>query len=173
MIQSRHGGGGRRTRSTHVTETTTMLIGLVLGVLGLGFFCWLLFTLAVYALPFFAAMAAGLAAFHSGAGVIGAFAVGSLAGGATLALGQIAFAATRTPLIRILIGFLYAVPAAIAGYQVSFALAGIGMSAGGWLQAFAVMGAPRCRCHSLFSLGAIAPAVGRAGAHGRLGSLTD
>lgn len=118
-----------------------MLIGLVLGVLGLGFFCWLLFTLAVYALPFFAAMAAGLAAFHSGAGFIGAFVIGSLAGGATLALGQIAFAATRTPLIRILIGFLYAVPAGIAGYQVWFALAGIGMSAGGWLQAFAVMGA--------------------------------
>ena len=53
-----------------------MLIGLVLGFLGLGFLCWLLFTLAVYALPFFAGMTAGLAAFHSGAGVIGAFIVG-------------------------------------------------------------------------------------------------
>ena len=31
-----------------------VVIGLVLSVVGLGFFCWLLFTLAVYALPFFA-----------------------------------------------------------------------------------------------------------------------
>jgi len=30
------------------------------------------FTLAVYALPFFAGMTAGLAAFHSGSGVLGA-----------------------------------------------------------------------------------------------------
>ena len=62
-------------------------------------------------------------------------------GGATLALGQIAFATTRTPLIRAVIGLLYAVPATVAGYQVSFALAGIGMSTGGWQTAFAVVGA--------------------------------
>jgi hypothetical protein len=31
-----------------------VVIGLVLSVVGLGFFCCLLFTLAVYALPFFA-----------------------------------------------------------------------------------------------------------------------
>ena len=68
-----------------------MLLGLVLGFLGLGFLCWLLFTLAVYALPFFAGMTAGLAAFHSGAGAIGALIVGILAGGATLALGSWAF----------------------------------------------------------------------------------
>jgi hypothetical protein len=118
-----------------------MLTGLVLGFLGLGFLCWLLLALAVYALPFFAGMTAGLAALHSGAGVIGAFIVGILAGGATLALGQIAFAASRMPLTRAVIGLLYAVPAAIAGYQVTFALAGIGISAGGWQQAFAAMGA--------------------------------
>ena len=103
------------------------VIGLVLSVVGLGFFCWLLFTLAVYALPFFAGLSAGLAAFHSGAGVIGALIVGVLAGGATLVIGQIAFATVRTPLIRALIGLLYAVPAGIAGYQASLGLAKIGV----------------------------------------------
>ena len=77
-----------------------VVIGLVLSVVGLGFFCWLLFTLAVYALPFFAGLTAGLAAFHSGAGVIGALIVGVLAGGATLAIGQIAFATVRTRTTR-------------------------------------------------------------------------
>ena len=121
-------------------------IGIVLSIFGLGFFCWLLFTLAVYALPFLAGLAAGLAALQSGAGVIGGLVVGFLAGGATLALGQMAFATARKPLIRIIIGLLYAVPAAAAGYQVSFALAGIGMSSGGWQTAFAVVGAVLSGC---------------------------
>ncbi|KAF0096525.1 MAG: hypothetical protein FD144_5842 [Rhodospirillaceae bacterium] len=117
-----------------------LVIGIVLSVFGLGLFCCLLFTLAIYALPFLAGLTAGLAAFHSGAGVIGALIVGFLTGGATLALGQIAFATIRTPLIRAIIGLLYAVPATVAGYQVSFALAGIAMSTGGWQTAFAVGG---------------------------------
>ena len=118
-----------------------VVIGLVLSLVGLGFFCWLLFTLAVYALPFVAGLTAGLAAFHSGAGVIGALIVGVLAGGATLAIGQIAFATVRTPLIRVLIGLLYAVPAGIAGYHASLGLAEIGVPSEGWREAFAIVGA--------------------------------
>ncbi|MDP2377174.1 hypothetical protein [Reyranella sp.] len=118
-----------------------LIAGLVLSVFGLGFFCWLLFTLAIFALPFLAGLTAGLAAFHSGAGFIGALIVGVLVGGATLALGRIAFATVRTPLIRVFIGLLYAVPATIAGYQVSFGLAGIGVPPGDWHEAFAAGGA--------------------------------
>ena len=118
-----------------------LIIGLVLSVFGIGFFCWLLFTLAVYALPFFAGLTAGLAAFHSGSGVIGALVVGVLAGGATLAIGQIAFATVRTPLIRAAIALLFAVPAAIAGYHATLGLAHIGVPSEGWREAFAVVGA--------------------------------
>lgn len=117
------------------------MLAILLGVFGLGFLCWLLFTLAIYALPFLAGLTAGLAAFDSGGGVVGALIVGFLAGGATLALGQIGFVTARTALLRAVIGLLYAVPAAVAGYQVSFALAGIGTSTGGWQTAFAVVGA--------------------------------
>jgi hypothetical protein len=117
------------------------VIGLVLSAAGVGFFCWLLLTLAVYALPFFADLTAGLAAFHSGSGVIGALAVGALAGGATLAIGQIAFATVRTPLIRATIALLFAVPAAIAGYHATFGLAHIGIPSEAWREAFAIVGA--------------------------------
>ena len=86
-------------------------------------------------------MTAGLAAFHSGSGVIGALIVGVLAGGATLAIGQIAFATVRTPLIRAAIGLLYAVPAAIAGYHATLGLAHIGVPSEVWREAFAVVGA--------------------------------
>ena len=54
-----------------------IIVGIILSVFGIGFFCWLLFTLAVYALPFFAGLSAGLAAFHSGSGLIGALIVGA------------------------------------------------------------------------------------------------
>ena len=61
------------TVSAFVAENTTMVvIGLILIVFGVGFLCWLLFMLAVYVLPFFVGMTAGLAAYHSGAGVLGA-----------------------------------------------------------------------------------------------------
>jgi hypothetical protein len=50
----RRGGGGRRDRYTFAHEATTMLaLGLLLNFAGIGLFCWLIFTLAVYALPFF------------------------------------------------------------------------------------------------------------------------
>ena len=117
-----------------------LIIGIILSVFGIGFFCWLLFTLAVYALPFFAGLSAGLAAFHCGAGVIGALIVGVLAGGATLAIGQIAFTTIRIPLIRAAIGLLYAVPAAIAGYYATLGLAQIGVPSEAWREVFAVIG---------------------------------
>ena len=117
-----------------------IIIRIILSVFGIGFFCWLLFTLAVYALPFFAGLSAGLAAFHSGAGEMGALIVGVLTGGATLAIGQIVFAMVRTPLIRAAIGLLYAVPAAIAGYHATLGLAQIGMPSEVWRETFAVVG---------------------------------
>ncbi len=131
--------------------------GILLSIVGLGFFCWLLFTLAIYALPAFAGLAVGLAAFHSGGGAIGALIVGLLMGGASLALGQFAFAATRTPLIRALIGLLYGIPAAVAGYQVSLSLAGIGMSSSTWQTAFAVVGAVISGCTAFSRLALLVP----------------
>ena len=118
-----------------------IIIGLILGAFGIGFFCWLLFTLAVYALPFFAGVAAGLAAFHSGAGVIGAIVVGVIAGAVTLGAGQLAFALARSPLVRAAIALLFVVPAAVAGYHATLALAHIGVPSQGWGEAFAIIGA--------------------------------
>ena len=52
--------------------STMLVIGVILSMFGIGLFCWLIFALAVYALPFFIGLTAGMAAFHSGAGVLGA-----------------------------------------------------------------------------------------------------
>lgn len=117
------------------------IVGLVLSIFGVGALCWLLFSLAVYALPFCVGTTITLAALHSGSGIVVAFAVGTFAAGATLALGRIAFAVARPPMARAVIGLLYAVPAALAGYHLSFGLAGISMTDEGWRAAFALGGA--------------------------------
>ena len=36
-----------------------IFLGIILSIAAIGFFCWLLFTLAVFALPFFAGLTAG------------------------------------------------------------------------------------------------------------------
>jgi hypothetical protein len=118
-----------------------IILGIILIIAGIGFLCWLLFTLAVYALPFFAGLAAGLAAYHSGAGVVGAIIVAIFAGGATFALAQVAFARARRPLVRAAIGLLYTAPAAIAGYEATLGLARIAIPSEGWRQSIAVVGA--------------------------------
>ena len=73
-----------------------IIIGIILGVAAIGFLCWILFSLAVYALPFFAALSAGMWAYHSNAGPVGAILVGIVAGAATLVAGQVAFAFVRS-----------------------------------------------------------------------------
>ena len=118
-----------------------IIVGIVLSFVGLGFLCWLLFSLAVQALPFYVGVTAGFAAYHSGAGEIGAILVGFIAGAATFASGQIAIAMVRSPLLRTAIALLFAVPAAVAGYHAALGLAQIGVPAEGWRQAFALSGA--------------------------------
>ena len=73
-----------------------LALGLVLNTLGIGLFCWAIFALAMYALPFFVALSVGMTALQSGAGVVGALLIGTAGGALTLVLGQIAVAATRS-----------------------------------------------------------------------------
>jgi hypothetical protein len=92
-------------------------------------------------LPFFVAVSSGMAAFHSGAGIIGAPLVGIVAGGVTLAIGRTAFVIARFPILRAGIAAVFAVPAAIAGYHVVFAMSQLGMPSLAWREVFACLGA--------------------------------
>ena len=118
-----------------------LALGLLLNIAGIGVFCWLIFTLAVYALPFFVAINAGILAFHNGAGVLGTPLVAVAAGGVTLAMAQIAFAMTRSLLLRAVIAGVFAVPATFAGYHVALAMAHIGVPSLVWQEIFACLGA--------------------------------
>ena len=130
------------TLATFVTGTITMIIiGILLNVVGLGAFCWALFALATHALPFFVGMTAGIYTYQTGAGPLGAIVVGFVAAGFTFVLGRYAFSVARSPVVRLVIGLLFAVPAAHAGYSVTLALAHLGIPSEWWRQSFAMFGA--------------------------------
>jgi len=133
-----------------------IIIGIILSFVALAYLCWLLFALAVYALPFFAGVTVGLVTY-SGSGPIGAIIVGAIASGVTLVAGQIAFTTLRSPLIRVAIALVFAMPAAVAGYHATLGLAHIGIPAEGWRQAVAIVGAIVVATTAWARLGLFAP----------------
>ena len=115
-------------------------LGLVLNALGIGLFCWLIFELAVYALPFFTAVTVGMMALHSGAGVVGALLVGIGTAALTLVTGQFAFAIAKPMILRAVVAAVFVVPAGIAGYHLIFGLSRIGVPSLLWREIFACLG---------------------------------
>jgi hypothetical protein len=115
-------------------------LGLVLNIIGIGVFCWAIFSLTVYALPLFVAANVGLATFNGGAGVVGALLVGSAAAGLTLISGQLAFAAARSVLLRGIVAAIFLVPAGIAGHHGALALSQLVVPSPLWREAFAWVG---------------------------------
>ena len=118
-----------------------MFLSVLLSVVGLGFLCWLLFSLAVYALPYFVAVTVSYYAFENGAGPIVAIAVALFAGAVALILGQVAFATIRSPTIRLAIGALYALPAVLAGFHAVKGLSETGGAGETWALVLASIGA--------------------------------
>ncbi|UWU70587.1 hypothetical protein [Bradyrhizobium sp. NC92] len=118
-----------------------LALGLVLNTLGIGLFCWAIFALAVYALPFCVALSIGVMTFQSGAGLVGALLIATAGGALTLVLIQVAVAVTRSLALRIAIATAFAVPAAVAGYHVVFAVSHIGVPSLAWREVFACLGA--------------------------------
>ncbi len=118
-----------------------MFLSAILNVLGLSLLCWALFTLAVYALPFFVALSTGLYLYEADAGLPTAVTAAFFAGAATLLAGQIAFATIRSVPIRLAIGALYALPAGVAGFHAIKGLSEFGGAAEGWTLIFAGVGA--------------------------------
>jgi hypothetical protein len=92
-------------------------------------------------LPFFVGMAVGIYLFEAGAGPFGAIVVGFVTAGFTLVVGQYVFSVARSPIVRLVIGLLFAVPAAYAGHDVTLALAQLGIPEEWWRESFAILGA--------------------------------
>ena len=118
-----------------------IFIGIISSIAAIGALCWLLFTLAVFALPFFAGVSAGTWAFQTGSGWLGAILVGLVAGAVTLGVGQFLLAFIRLLPIRIAIALAFVAPAALAGYHATHGIVKHTMPSDIWQLIFSVIGA--------------------------------
>lgn len=117
-----------------------MFVSAFLSVIGLGFLVWVLFALAVYALPAFVGISIGMYVYDTEAGVIAALVAGMFAAVFTYLIGQIIFAKVQSVPIRLAIGALFAAPAGVAGFSAVKGLSQIGGASEGWKLAFAIIG---------------------------------
>lgn len=118
-----------------------IFLGILLSIAAIGFFCWLLFTLAVFALPFFAGITAGAWAHDTGAGWLGAILVGVIAAGLTLGIGQVLLGIVRPLWARMLIALAFVAPAAVAGYHATHGIVKHTMPSETWQLVLSVIGA--------------------------------
>jgi hypothetical protein len=117
-----------------------MTLGVVVSLFGLGTMLVLLFTLAIYAVPFFVGLTVGMWAFETGAGVIGAALVGLVAGVVALFAAQLLFASVRSVALRAVIALLFAAPAAVAGYHAVLGISALLVPSEAWRHVFAAIG---------------------------------
>ncbi len=118
-----------------------MVLGIIFSLLGIGLLIALMFQMAIFALPLFIGVTAGRFAFQTGAGVVGAIAVGLVAAVAAFGIARLVLAVSRSTALRLAIAAAFAAPAAFAGYHVVLGLSRIGGAHGLWQPIFAGIGA--------------------------------
>ncbi|SEM01377.1 hypothetical protein [Xaviernesmea oryzae] len=118
-----------------------MILLAILSLAAIGFLCWLLFTLAVFALPFLLGVSAGTWAWHTGAGWLGAVLVGLVAAALTFGLGQVLLAIVRPLWAKLAIAAVFVAPAVIAGYHAVHGIVKHTMPSEFWQITFSIIGA--------------------------------
>src|SRR6056297_2620346 len=138
-----------------------MFFSTLFTLFGLGALCWILFNLAVYALPFAIGLTSGMYLHETGQGVFLSIFAGLFIGGFIAALGEFAFDRIRWAPLKLAVGLIYAVPAGIAGFHAAKGLAEFGNAGAAtitllsWLGALVVGGTAWARvsaCNSTCAL---------------------
>jgi hypothetical protein len=134
-----------------------IFLGILLSIAAIGFLCWLLFTLAVFALPAFAGVTAGLWAYHGGAGWLGGIFVGALSAGLTFGIGQLLLVFAKPLWLRVAVALVFVAPAAIAGFHATHGIVKHTMPSETWQTVFSVIGAIAIGITALTRLATTAP----------------
>ena len=140
-----------------------IFIGILASIAAIGGLCWLLFTLAVFALPFFAGVGTGTWAYQTGAGWLGAIIVGLVGAALTLGLGQFLLAIIRPLWIRLAIALAFVAPAALAGYHATHGIVKHTMPSDTWQTIFSVIGAVAVGITAFVRIAGMAAATGPSG----------
>lgn len=118
-----------------------LILGILASIAAIGFLCWLLFTLAVFALPLFAGVSIGTWAYGTGAGWPGAILIGLVGAALTLGIGQFLLIVVRPLWIRLLVAAAFVLPAAIAGFHATHGIVKHTMPSETWQIIFSGFGA--------------------------------
>lgn len=114
---------------------------LLLAILAISAMCWLVFTFAVFALPLFAGVTAGMWAYGTGAGWLGGIVVGFAAAAAIFALGHVLLTRLRPLWARALVALAFVAPAAVAGFYATHGIVRHAVPSEAWQLAFSLIGA--------------------------------
>lgn len=141
---------------------TMMFIGIVVSIAAIAALCYLLFTLAVYALPAVAGFTAAAWAHQTGAGWAGGMLVGLVVAAMTLAAGHLLTVLLRPMWLRFVVALAFVAPAGIAGFHATHGIVKHLMPSETWQFAFSLSGAVAVAVTTLIRITAIsAPGPGR------------
>ena len=135
-----------------------IILAILASLAAIGLLCWLLFTLAVFALPAFVGVAAGVWAYGTGAGIPGAILVGAVAAALTLAAGHLLIAFARPIWLKLIVVAAFVAPAAIAGFHATHGIVEHLMPSDKWRIIFSVIGAIAVAITAYVRVAGMAPA---------------
>ncbi|NJO33288.1 MAG: hypothetical protein HC869_09190 [Rhodospirillales bacterium] len=116
-----------------------MVTLIIMSTVLIGTLCVLAYRLAVYALPVMLGFEIARLAYQTGAGTIGAGAAGFIAGAVAYGLLSVAFVSLQSPAARIIVGLVFALPAAGAGYAIVSGIGAAAIPSDMWRQMFSVI----------------------------------
>ena len=116
-----------------------MVVLIIMSTVLIGALCILAYRLAVYALPMMLGFEITRLAYQTGAGMIGSSIIGFIAGAAAYGLLSVLFVSLRSPAARILVGLIFALPAAGAAYALVSGISANAISSELWRFLFCVL----------------------------------
>ena len=118
-----------------------MIIAILGSITAIAVLCWLLFTLAIYALPALGGVAAGMWAYQTGAGLPGSIVVGLVGAGLVFGLAQVLILFAPPMWLKLSVALAFVAPAAVAGFHATHGIVKHLMPSETWQTVFSVIGA--------------------------------
>jgi hypothetical protein len=117
-----------------------MVAVLIMCVVLTGTLCVLAYRFAVHALPIMLGFQVAPIAYGTGSGLIGAGIIGLVASAVAFGLLSAVFVSVKSPIARAIIGLIFALPAAGAGYALISGISASAVPSEIWRQIFCIIG---------------------------------
>tara|TARA_R110002126_G_scaffold141593_3_gene286717 strand:- start:392 stop:829 length:438 start_codon:yes stop_codon:yes gene_type:complete len=118
-----------------------MIIAILGSIAAIAVLCWLLFTLAIYALPGLGGVVAGMWAYQTGAGLPGSVLVGLLGAALVFGFAQFLILFARAMWLKLAVALVFVAPATVAGFHATLGIVRHLMPSETWQTVFSVFGA--------------------------------